>query len=96
MSDPTSATRRRHSSRSSKTSSGKTLVPSDPIVSVYPLPMDAKRAKDEAVRARRLGKRLPVGHPYRRLPLWVPYWLARLINNSAPSSKPLPPEKGDG
>jgi len=55
--------------------------------------MDVKRAKDETVRARRLGKKLPPGHPYRNLPLWVPYWLARLINNSAESSRPKKDDK---
>ncbi len=64
------------------------LRPHDPIVSVYPLPLDADMARDEASRARRLRKRLPPGHPYRRLPLWTPYWLARLINGSARSSRP--------
>ncbi|HWJ72955.1 MAG TPA: hypothetical protein VNX29_07305 [Kaistia sp.] len=96
MPDSATATRRRRRSRPSGSSGEKTLTPSDPIVSIYPLPMDAKRAKDETVRARRLGKKLPVGHPYRRLPLWVPYWLARLINNSAPSSKPPHPDKDAG
>jgi len=64
------------------------LRPHDPIVSVYPLPLDAMLARDEAHKARRLRKRLPPGHPYRRLPLWMPYWLARFINGSAPSSRP--------
>ncbi|MBZ9937945.1 hypothetical protein LB518_16715 [Mesorhizobium sp. BR1-1-16] len=96
MPDSITATRRRRRSRSSGNSGEKALTPSDPIVSIYPLPMDAKRAKDETVRARRLGKKLPFGHPYRRLPLWVPYWLARLINNSAPSSKPPRPDKDAG
>ncbi len=85
----TRATRRRSQGRSSGSRPPERgLEPTDPIVSVYPLPLDAKRARDEANRARRLGKKLPIGHPYRRLPLWLPYWLARLINGSAPSSKP--------
>lgn len=64
------------------------LRPHDPIVSIYPLPLDAALARDEAAKARRLRKRLPPGHPYRRMPLWTPYWLARLIAGSAPSSRP--------
>ncbi len=90
MSDPVSATKRRRRSSSGygRRSGDSTIVPSDPIVSIYPQPMDARRAREETVRARRLRKKLPPGHPYRNLPLWVPYWLARLINNSAPSSKP--------
>ncbi len=90
MSQSTSATRRRRRSGSeySRQTGERGIIPSDPIVSIYPQPMDAERAREETVRARRLGKKLPLGHPYRRLPLWVPYWLARLINNSAPSSKP--------
>jgi hypothetical protein len=66
------------------------LRPYDPIVSLYPLPLSPERARDEAKRARRLGKKLPLGHPYRGLPLWLPYGLARLINRSASSSKPDP------
>jgi len=64
------------------------LRPHDPIVSVYPLPLAAQEARDEARKARRLRKRLPPGHPYRRLPLWMPYGLARLIAGSDPSSRP--------
>jgi hypothetical protein len=64
------------------------LRPADPIVSLYPLPLSPERARDEAKRARRLRKKLPLGHPYRNLPLWVPYWLGRILNRSAPSSKP--------
>ena len=92
MTEPVSASKRRRRSGSeySRQSGKRAIVPTDPIVSIYPQPMDAMRAREETVRARRLGKKLPPGHPYRRLPLWVPYWLARLINNSAPSSKPRP------
>ncbi len=64
------------------------LRPHDPIVSIYPLPLDAALAREEAQKARRLRKKLPPGHPYRKLPLWTPYWLARLISNAAPSSRP--------
>lgn len=88
MSQQSNGSGRRRRGNSSARSGDQSIMPTDPIVSIYPQPMDVKRAKDETVRARRLGKKLPVGHPYRRLPLWVPYWLARLINNSAPSSKP--------
>lgn len=45
----------------------------------YPEPMSARRARFEAGRARHYGVLLPSGHPYARLPLWVPYPLARLI-----------------
>lgn len=89
----TSQGRKRRSSRQSTGS--QPLLPDDPIVSVYPLPLDGTRARDEAARARRLGKKLPVGHPYRRLPLWVPYGLGRLINRSAASSRPLRPGEQD-
>lgn len=89
MPEQTRATRRRSQGRSSGSRpADRGLEPTDPIVSVYPLPLDVKRARDEANRARRLGKKLPIGHPYRGLPLWLPYWLARLINGSAASSKP--------
>ncbi len=64
------------------------LRPHDPIVSVYPLPLGATLAREEAVKARRLNKKLPPGHPYRALPLWTPYWLARLLSSSAESSRP--------
>ncbi len=91
MPDPVIATRRRRRRSGSgygRLATDSVIVPSDPIVSIYPQPMDSKRAREEAVRARRLRKKLPLGHPYRNLPLWLPYWLVRLINNSAPSSKP--------
>lgn len=85
---PRGRRRRRIGSGSVSPIPGRGLEPSDPIVSLYPLPLTEERAKDEAVRARRLNKKLPRGHPYRRLPLWVPLWLARLLAGSAPSSKP--------
>lgn len=55
------------------------LQPFDPAVSNYPLPMSAKRARFEAKNARRQGLLLPKGHPYRWLPTWTPYGLARFI-----------------
>ncbi len=41
--------------------------------------MSAKRAQFEARNARRQRLTLPKGHPYRRLPVWVPYGLAKLL-----------------
>lgn len=62
--------------------------PIDPLVSRYPLPLSAERARHEAGKARRNGLVLPKGHPYRWLPLWVPYGVARVLSASAPSSRP--------
>lgn len=62
--------------------------PIDPLVSRYPLPLSAQRAKHEASQARRNHVALPKGHPYRWLPLWVPYGLARFISRSSPESRP--------
>jgi hypothetical protein len=45
----------------------------------YPEPMSARRARFEAGRARHHGVVLPTGHPYSRLPLWVPYLVARVL-----------------
>jgi len=56
------------------------LRPSDPAVSQYPLPMSAKRAQFEARNARRQHLSLPKGHPYRRLPPWMPYGLAKTLS----------------
>jgi len=62
--------------------------PIDPLVSRYPMPLSAERARHEASQARRHGLRLPKGHPYRSLPLWVPYEVARVLSRSAASSRP--------
>lgn len=55
------------------------VTPIDPWISRYPLPMSARRAKFERKRAQAIGVRLPRGHPYRILPSWVPYFIARLF-----------------
>ena len=55
------------------------LRPYDPAVSQYPLPMSSKRAQFEARNARRLRVQLPKGHPYRRIPAWLPYSVARVM-----------------
>lgn len=52
------------------------VTPVDPVVSIYPQPMSARRARFEGKRARRQGIKLPIGHPYRSLPLWLPYFIA--------------------
>lgn len=44
----------------------------------YPEPISARRARFEAGRARYHGIMLPSGHPYSRLPLWVPYLVAKV------------------
>jgi len=64
------------------------LRPIDPLVSRYPLPLSAERARREAMQARRNRLKLPKGHPYRWLPTWVPYGLARTLSGSARSSLP--------
>lgn len=65
-----------------------TLIrPVDPAVSIYPLPMSARRARFEARNARRHRLRLPKGHPYRSLPTWLPYKLAILISRSQNQNK---------
>ena len=61
--------------------------PVDPAVSIYPLPMSARRARFEAKNARRHRLTLPKGHPYRSLPVWVPYTLAILISRSENQKK---------
>ncbi len=61
--------------------------PVDPLVSRYPLPLSVERARHEAIQARRKGLRLPKGHPYRWLPTFVPYGVARLLSGSAASSQ---------
>ncbi len=55
------------------------LRPYDPSVSQYPLPMSAKRAQFEARNARRQRLVLPKGHPYRRVPVWMPYSVAKAL-----------------
>jgi len=67
------------------------LRPVDPLVSRYPLPLSAERARREAMQARRNRLKLPKGHPYRWLPTWVPYGLARTLSGSARSSLPSDP-----
>ena len=62
--------------------------PVDPLVSRYPLPLSAERARHEAHQARRKGLKLPKGHPYRWLPTFVPYGTARILARSAASSRP--------
>lgn len=64
------------------------LRPIDPLVSRYPQPLSAERARFEAQQARRKAVRLPKGHPYRSLPTWFPYGLARILARSAVSSRP--------
>jgi hypothetical protein len=64
--------------------------PIDPLVSRYPMPLSAERARYEALQARRKGLKLPKGHPYRWLPTFVPYGAARLLSRSAASSRPGP------
>ncbi len=68
--------------------------PVDPLVSRYPLPLSAERARHEAIQARRKGLKLPKGHPYRWLPTFVPYGMARLLSRSAASSRPDQPPQG--
>ncbi|SHG05738.1 hypothetical protein SAMN02745157_3482 [Kaistia soli DSM 19436] len=58
------------------------VSPVDPAVSIYPLPMSARRARFEARNARRHRLKLPKGHPYRSLPIWIPYKLAIIISRS--------------
>lgn len=58
------------------------LRPYDPAISNFPLPMSAKRARFEARNARRQRLLLPKGHPYRWLPIWVPYGIARFVSRS--------------
>ncbi len=41
--------------------------------------MSARLARHEARNTRRLNVRLPKGHPYRMLPVWIPYPLARTL-----------------
>lgn len=55
------------------------LRPIDPLISNYPLPMSARRARFEAKRAHRRRLNLPKGHPYYRVPWWLPYRLAVII-----------------
>ncbi|HWJ72942.1 MAG TPA: hypothetical protein VNX29_07235 [Kaistia sp.] len=55
------------------------LRPFDPAVSQFPLPMSAKRAQFEARNARRQRLHLPKGHPYRRVPVWMPYGVAKIL-----------------
>lgn len=62
--------------------------PIDPVVSRYPMPLSAERARFEALQARRKAARLPKGHPYRWLPTWIPYGMARMLSRSAASSRP--------
>ncbi len=57
-----------------------TQRPVDPVVSNYPLPMSARRARFEARRAKRNRLMLPKGHPFSGVPTWFPYSLARLLN----------------
>lgn len=45
----------------------------------YHRPMSARLARHEARNTRRLNVRLPKGHPYRMLPVWIPYPLARAL-----------------
>ncbi len=42
-------------------------------------PPSRRRARYEARQARRHGYRLPAGHPYRVLPTWVPFGVAKLF-----------------
>ncbi len=42
-------------------------------------PSAAQRARDDVRRAQRRGGYLPPGHPYSKLPTWVPYPLAKFI-----------------
>jgi hypothetical protein len=62
-------------------------APIDPKVSQYPQPLSPRRARFEARRAKQFAWRLPHGHPYARLPTWVPYLVAKLV---APLLAPLP------
>lgn len=57
------------------------LRPVDPGLSQFPLPMSARRARHEARQARRLRLELPLGHPYRNIPTWMPYGLARIVGH---------------
>ncbi len=55
------------------------IKPADPVASNYPLPLSPRRARFEARRARRQRVQLPKGHPYHRVPSWVPFPLAVMI-----------------
>ncbi|WP_334175611.1 hypothetical protein [Pseudoxanthobacter sp.] len=55
------------------------LRPINPYLSYYPQPMSERRARYEARRARFLRQKLPMGHPYRDMPPWVPYNVARMV-----------------
>ena len=52
-----------------------------PEISIYPNKMSVKRALFEARRARKQGYCLPLGHPYRVAPGWMPYAIARVIGS---------------
>jgi hypothetical protein len=46
--------------------------PLNALLSRFPAPMSAERAKKEGRQARQAGHRLPDGHPYAYAPAWLP------------------------
>ncbi|HWJ74209.1 MAG TPA: hypothetical protein VNX29_13670 [Kaistia sp.] len=48
-------------------------------MTIHQMSPSFRRARHEARQARRHGYRLPHGHPYRTLPTWVPFALAKVI-----------------
>jgi hypothetical protein len=64
--------------------------PRDPLITRHPAPLTARQAREEVRDARGLRRRVPAGHPYGVLPLWIPYGLARLVSALVERHRPTP------